>query len=145
MPSMSYDFSQLTWNFLGAALKGLISVKVARDEDSFTKQVGASGEVARARNKNRTGKVTFTVMQTSQANDIFSAAQQIDEGRIAAGVTGSGYGALEGRDPNGTTVVSAATAWVMKPADAEFAKELGQREWVLDCAELQMFIGGNPT
>lgn len=147
-PSLSFDPSQLTVTFLGAALHGWAEgtfLKAARNEESFFIQVGSDGEIARARNKNRSGRVTFTLQQTSTANDVLSAAQQLDEGRVAAGVSGKGYGALNIVDQNGSTIISAAVAWVTKPAEAEFSKELGHREWVLECAELVMFVGGNPT
>jgi hypothetical protein len=140
-PSLSFDPSQVIVAFLGTPLHGFIDgvfVKVSRNEEAFKLQVGADGEAARVRNRNRSGQVTITLQQTSVSNDVLSAAAALDE--LGSG----GVGALLIKDLNGSTLVSALSAWVRKVPDAELGKELGQREWVLETGTLAMFIGGNP-
>lgn len=140
MSTKTYDPSQVLASFLGAQISGFAEgtfIKVERDEAAFTKMTGADGEVARARNKNKGGKVTFTLMQSSASNDILSAAAAADE------LTGTGIGPLFIKDNLGTTVVVAANAWIEKVATAEFGKELGDREWVIDCASVEMLVGGS--
>lgn len=112
-------------------------VSAERENDSFTKQVGASGEVGRADNNDRTGTITLTLMQTSPDNDFLSGLNVADE------LNGSGVTNVLIRDANGTTLIESAESWVRKPATAEFSRELGTREWMIDCAELFMTIGGN--
>ena len=139
--SLTYDPSQVSVTFNGANIHGFIDssfIKVERDEAAFMLQVGADGEWARARNKNRAGKVTVTLQQTSVSNDTFSAAAKLDE--LGSG----GYGALIIKDLNGTSLVTAQAAWVEKIAPLDIAKELGQREWVLRAGSLDIFVGGNP-
>lgn len=139
MSTKTYDPSQVLCSFLGNQLSGFADgtfVKVSRDEAGFMKMTGADGEVARARNKNKGGKITFTLMQSSASNDILSAAAASDE------QTGTGIGALLIKDANGTTVVSVQNAWVEKLADSEFGKELGTREWSIDCDKIEMTVGG---
>jgi len=112
-------------------------ISADRENDSFTKQVGASGEVARANNNDMTGTITITLMQTSPDNDFLSGLVAADE------LNGSGITNVLVRDPNGTTLIESAESWIRKPATTEFSRENGTREWVIDCAELLMTIGGN--
>jgi hypothetical protein len=107
-------------------------VKVERDEDSFMKKTGADAEVARTRNLNKGGKVTVTLLQTSKSNAIMETILLADE------VTPAGAGVLPLMVKNamGYELHSAAEAWIKKPADSELGKEVGNREWVLDCAAL---------
>jgi hypothetical protein len=138
--SLTYDPSQVTVTFLGANIHGFIDgsfVKAERDEDAFFKQVGADGEWARAKNKNKGGKVTFILQQTSVSNDTMATAAKLDE------LGNGGHGALIIKDLNGTTLLNSKEAWVQKMAPLDLAKELGQREWVLDTGELDIFVGGN--
>ena len=44
---------------------------------------------------------------------------------------------------NGRTVVASAYAWIRKPAEVDNGKEIGNREWVLDTADMDIFIGGS--
>lgn len=111
-------------------------VKAARNEDTFTEQVGANGDVVHVRNRNRTGKVTFTLQDASPTNDAFSALAQADE------LTGLAFGSLMIKDLNGTTLIQAANARIQKYPDAEYAADAGTNDWVIMCAELEMNIGG---
>ena len=107
-------------------------VKVERNEDSFTPKVGADGEVARTRNLNRTGKVTVTLMQTSSTNPLLQAAIIADE----ATANGVAIFPLMVKDNSGNALWSAKEAWLTRPASTEGAREVGTREWVLECAQL---------
>ena len=137
----TYDPSQVVCTFLGSPITGYADgtfVKVDRAEDGFALKVGAAGEAARSRNKNKSGTISFTLMQTSPMNDILSAAADADE------LLGTGVGAAMVKDINGTTLVLAATAWIKKRPSVEFGKEVGDREWVLESDNLAQFtVGGS--
>ncbi len=139
MSVKTYDPSEILMSFLTSPIVGFADgtfVKVERDEAAFTKMTGADGEVARSRNKNKGGKITFTLAQWSPSNDILSAAALVDE------LSGTGVGPAFVKDNQGTTLALAANAWVEKMATAEFGKEQGNREWVIDCASIEFFVGG---
>lgn len=139
MGTRTYDPKNIIANVFGIPLTGWADgsfIKVTRDEDTFSKQVGAGGEIARTRNRNRGAKITFSLMATSPENDLLSAQAKLDE------ATGMGTGAVQIKDLNGTTQVDAAEAWISKPADVEFGKEVGAREWTIDVADLNTFAGG---
>jgi hypothetical protein len=110
-------------------------IEAERDEDSWMKKTGVDGEVSRAKNKNRGGKVTLTLMQTSPSNDILSAFQQADE------QAGTGVFTIVVRDANGATLLSAADAWVKKPPKLVFAKEVQAWQWTIDIGTFAFLVG----
>lgn len=113
-------------------------IEVARDGDSFTKYVGTDGEVCRVRNRNRSGSVTVHLAQTSLSNDALSALLAADE------LAGTGVRPLQLVDMSGTTIIGADRAWIRKPADSPFGKDIQDRTWVIDCGHLQPLVGGTP-
>jgi hypothetical protein len=136
---VTYDPAQIICSFLGNILIGFADgtfVKAERAEDQFMLKVGAGGESARARNRNRSGTIAFTLLATSPSNDILSAAATADE------LAGTGVGTVQVKDLNGLSLALAATAWVKKKPSVEFGKEVGTREWVLETNNLDIFVGG---
>lgn len=136
----NYDPARVVVTFKGIPIRGYMDgtfVSVERDEDSFEKAVGAAGDVTRVRNRNRAGRATLTLQQSSPTNDQLSATVLLDE------QTGLGYGPLMIKDLNGTTLASAAIAWLVRPASVSFADGAEGREWMIDCAELTLAVGGS--
>lgn len=136
----TYDPKNITMIFAGIIISGLAEdefVNAARMEDSFTMFAGADGEVTRAASRNKTGEVTFTVQQSADCNALLSALHALDE------ASGNGIGALIIKDIGGTTLLTAEKAWIVKPPDVAFGREVATREWKLHCAELIMLVGGN--
>ena len=111
-------------------------IKLERNEQAFNLKVGVTGEATRAKNNNRSGKVTITLMQSSSSNDDLSSFAAADE------LTNTGAVPVLIKDGSGTTVASAVTAWVQKYPSTEFQKEATTREWVMETDELLMFVGG---
>lgn len=111
-------------------------IEVERAEDAYMLTIGAWGEGARARNYNRSGTITFTLLQTSPINDLLSAAALKDE------LTGAGIGALFIKDIGGATLVSADNAWIKKVPTVSVGKEVETREWVIECESMNIFVGG---
>lgn len=140
----NYDPGRIIVTFRGILFQGVASgtfVNVERDTDTFSDEVGAYGDVVRVRSRDKRGTVKVTLLSSSLTNDALSVLHSRDEGNDDGG--GLGYGSLLIKDLNGTTLVSAKNAWLMKPADLEYGDEGGQREWTLKCAELNMFVGGS--
>lgn len=135
----NYDPALVTVTFKGVIIRGYADgtfVNVARDEDTFSKSSGAGGDTVRVRNRNRNGKITITLQAESPTNDQLSAIASLDES------TGLGIGSVQVKNGNGTTLCGSAKAWLVKPADTEYAKDAGTREWQIDCHELKMLVGG---
>ena len=112
-------------------------VKVARSTDNFTLSVGADGEPSRVHSPDKSGTITVTLQQTSDSNDVLSALSIADDLSLRGTVP------VLVKDNNGRTLVESNTAWVKKLPDSEYSKEMSQREWVLECAELNILVGGN--
>lgn len=137
---LQYDPASVTVVFAGKILDGYADgtfVSIERNSDSWALKVGADGKGTRVRTNDRSGKVTLTLMQSSAANDILSGLASADE------LTGKAAAPLLVRDGSGRTVAAAATAWIVKPAPAEFSKEASTRAWVFETDILTPFIGGN--
>jgi hypothetical protein len=114
-------------------------VRVERDEDAFTKKVGADGECTRTRNRNRCGSVVVTLMQTSASNLVLAGLLTADE----LATTGVSILPLTVKDNAGNTLHTALNAWVKKSPVSEFAKEAGPREWTIDTGPMVNVEGGN--
>jgi len=139
MPSQTYDPQKVVLSVVGNAIVGFAAgtfVKCSRDEDAFTKTVGAGGDVARTRNANRSGSIEITLLASSPSNDVLSALAAKDE------LSGTGVGPAMIKDGSGTALASAQNCWVKKLPDFERAKELGETVWLIDCDVLSMTIGG---
>lgn len=135
----TYDPKLVVCTFGGIILGGFVDgtfIEAERDEDAFTRKVGAAGEACWVRNNNRGGMVTFTCMQDSLTNDALSAFAQVDD-RLGRGVQ-----FFFMKDLTGTSLVHAGQARIKKLPKLERGKELAEVKWELDCADLDIFLGG---
>lgn len=112
-------------------------VTIALDEPAYVKKVGTDGKVTRAKSNNDAGTVTIRLDQASASNDYLSGLALLDKS------SGTGVVPILIRDANGRTLISAESAWVQKMPDTEQSNESLDREWVLDCGPMDMFVGGN--
>ncbi len=138
-----HDPNKVLMTFKGINIVGVAEgtyVAVERAADGKTMKVGSQGDVAVTKNRNRTGSVTFTLMEGSPTNADLSKVYNDDENDVA-----DGNGSLMITDLNGTTVYKASTAWIRKLPKGEHGNESGNREWVIDCAKLLMVVGGSST
>jgi hypothetical protein len=134
----NYDPQRVVGSFRGIPFLAYMDgtfLSVARTEDAFTPQVGATGDVTRVRSRDRSGTVTLTLQAASPSNTLLSAVAVEDE------LFGTGFGPLMIKDLNGDTLVQAEVAWIQKLPDTEFSDEASGREWVFACAELFMHVG----
>ncbi|SKB05112.1 phage structural protein [Sporosarcina newyorkensis] len=95
-------------------------INVERDEESYTAHVGAKGEVARARNANKMGKITVTLSQDSPSNSILSKMAR-GKDTFSVSVVDQNFGSTSGGND----------CWIEKPPNLEFGKEISEREWII--------------
>jgi hypothetical protein len=112
-------------------------VKGARDEDAFSYTPSTSGGGTRTKSSSRAGKVTLTLQQSSESNKVLSALIKKDEDSSDAIVP------ILIRDNSGFTVIKAESAYLVKWPDFELSKELADHEYVFQCENLDIFLGGN--
>jgi hypothetical protein len=118
----------------GVAIEGFgetDAVSVEVDEDSWVKSYGADGEAVRSRTNADGARFTVTLRQTAEANAILQAALLVDQ------LTGSGVFAISIFDPSVGEEVFAEEAWIVKSPTKSWAKAVGDRQWMIDCAVLR--------
>jgi len=136
----TYDPSEVSVIVDGNIIEGGIEgdfVGVARDEESFSYQPDINGGGTRSKNPNKAGKITIRIKSSSPSNAVLSSLQNADE------LNGSGIVTALVKDNSGNDLHGAESAYVIKPADANYSKESGEREYVLQCEHLKMYNGGN--
>lgn len=140
MAVKTYDPKQVSLIVGGKIISGYTDgtfISAERNEQMFNLKVGVDGIGTRAKTNNQSGKITITLHQSSNSNDDLSAFAAADE------LSNAGAVPILLRDASGRTLASALTAWVQKLANAEFAKEVSNRVWVLETDQLLLFDGGN--
>lgn len=111
------------------------AIKIVRTAEAYSKTVGMDGDTSRVKNSDRSGECTLTLAQTSPSNDFLTA--------MANATSDGDVGRLTVTDIYSGSEYSSAYVWVKKPADVEYGKSLSNREWVLECADLDMNTKGS--
>lgn len=114
-------------------------IKVSRDEEAFTKKVGADGEVTRAKSNNQAGSIEITLDLASPSNDALSALATADELTNTGAVPVS---LLLIGNSSGKPLVATEAGWVKKKPDMGFSKKAEDRTWVIDCAAMDFNPAG---
>jgi hypothetical protein len=114
-------------------------IQIERASDTFTKTVGAGGDVARAKSNDRSGRVTLTLMNTSPTNDFLSGQALADE------LDNSGKFVFSATEIAGTTVIQGSEAWVVKPSAIQRSKNIDTTVWAIDIAQMNVVVGSLPV
>lgn len=136
----TYDPSQVIVTINGANMSGFADgtfVTIERDEQSFTKVIGADGTSSRSKTSNRSGMLTITLAQTSPSNDILSALLAQDEASSDAVFS------VQVKDNSGDSRVFSGTGWVQGMPSIEYGKDMSNREWVIELVDMEFNIAGN--
>ncbi|AWH88024.1 phage structural protein [Limnobaculum parvum] len=115
------------------------AITVKRAAQLYTTKVGIDGGVARVRNANKSGAIELKLLQTSKVNDELSELFYVDN----FNEDGSPVLSVSVNDGNGRTLCSAGQAWLKALPEISFGDSVGARSWVLECADLKIFVGGN--
>lgn len=141
MPAATYDPASVivTWGSL--TLSGFAPdtfANVERAEDAVVTTVGADGFGCHVINRNRSGTVTVTLMQSSLTNSALSRLANLDE------QTGDVSYPLVVKDIRSDATLCVAHASKIKKMPASsFGKELGTREWAFTSTRIDISVGGN--
>jgi hypothetical protein len=114
-------------------------IKIKPKSPQFTTKVGADGEVARSRSNDHRHEIEITTLQTSDANLILSTLHILDQNAP----NGAGVAAFLCEDMQGTSLHAAAECWIVEAPEVEYAAEIKERVWKLECAFMVNFVGGN--
>ncbi|MDR2952562.1 MAG: DUF3277 family protein [Treponema sp.] len=136
----NYDPKKVILTFGGVPITGFTEGTfigiAANDSDAFKKKVGADGEVGRAQSNDNTHNVTITLMQSSASNDYLSNIFNADR------LSGTQMLPLSITDLNGKSLRSWPQAWIKGDPNWDFAKELSDRQWVLDTGQAATNVNG---
>ena len=136
----TYAPDMVVMNFGPSLITGFSSgsiITVEREVESFSKRVGAQGDTTRVRSANISGRVTIRLKQVADSNRILSSILNMDE------LFGSGKFPLYVADTGGSSLFSAAEAWIVKNPLVDFSDDESPREWIFDCSNLIMNHGSN--
>lgn len=136
----SYDPKSVVISVGGVPISGFADgtfLEVTADTQQFTKSVGADGFTTRVKSNNYGGVMTITLAQSSPSNDVLSGFLALDRA-LNAGVV-----PVLVKDMSGSTLFFAGTAWIQQFPDVVFGNEINTRAWILDLADMEIFVGGN--
>jgi len=133
-PVKEYDPKSVTIMVAGKAISGFAEgadfVSIDRDMESWTKTVGAGGEVARARTRDQSGKITLSLLQTSESNSHLESLMYADDnlggGQFTVNVY---YNQFNG-------AVQSDASWITKPPTVTYGEGIATRTWVIECARI---------
>ncbi len=111
-------------------------IKASFNEDLYSLEIGADGSGCRIRNANESGRFEITLLKSSMSNDLLSAQAALDR------QTGQGVVPVQVKDGNGAAVASGRNVWIVKIADLERGKELGDVTWILETDKLNLTNAG---
>lgn len=133
MEVKTYDPSQGSLILGGAIIGSWRTVAVVEDEDGVTFDTDTnSGEATRTFNSSKLGTFTVTLPQASSDNAVMSAF------KAAKSLISCVF-----KDNSGLSLHVMPLGTVVKSADAEYAKEAGDREWLVRGNLDVNVIGGN--
>lgn len=142
MTLRTYDPNEVSIIFGGIVVEGFADgtfLSVESNEDAFSLQVGTDGEGTRSRTSNKSGRATFTLMQSSASNQALSALHNLDISTPA----GDGIVPLLIKDNSGTSLYAAEKAWIVRQPTSGFGREAESREWIVETDLMIHTIGGN--
>lgn len=138
-----YNGGDVSAVFNGIMLSGTADkafVTIATNEDAYSLQVGVNGDACRSQSNNNSAKITISLGQWDANNALMSALHALDK----LSGSGDGVGTLLVKDNSGYSLHVAETAWITKMPDAEYGREAGSRDWVLETNSLDVnMVGGN--
>jgi hypothetical protein len=130
----TYDPSQVSIIAGGSIINSWNTVSVELDEDEQFATVGTSGEVTRTINASSLGTITLTVPQSSADNAALQA--------LATAKSVFPFSILD-KSGSGLSNHVMAEAFISKRPTAEYAKEHGEREWIIKGSLTTNLVSGN--
>lgn len=111
-------------------------ITVEGGEDTWTKTTGCDDQTTRVKHNATDGSIHVFLQQTSPSNDYLTGLYNIDK------ASSQGTFPVMFKDQLGTTMASSGKAWIRALPQFGRGKDLKTIEWVIDCAQLNRFIGG---
>jgi hypothetical protein len=115
-------------------------LEVKQNDGEMRAILGTEGEVARVYNGDPRGTITLTLSQLSDANSVLMGHYR-DAQSAEARSQGKGQFPIQVKSLDGTEMHHGALAWVRRPPAFTSGSEAGEREWVIEVADLGTDLG----
>jgi len=113
------------------------AITMERNNDSASHKVGADGEMTVSISADRTGRLAFNLMQTSDSNTYLSALINAQENDAFVPIF------VQYKDTRGKDIVSATQGYLTRPATMTRGANANEQEWVIVTERLDMLhLGG---
>lgn len=112
-------------------------IQLARINDSAAHNIGTDGEMTISVSADRSGTVTFRIMQTSDSNSYLSALINAQENGAFVPIF------VQFKDTKGNDLGSGTQGYITKPADMTRGTNAQPQEWVIVVERLDLLhLGG---
>ena len=140
----THDARNVVSVFAGLPLSGGYAkdeyLNIEQTNDSYSIQVGSTGEVCRTRMNDRSGMATVSLQGSSLLNDAMSTILELDR------LTNAGVGPFMAKDLNSLALAISPDAWIKKPPAMVYSgAEVSDVAWPIQLTDVEMFIAGQLT
>ena len=139
MAHKTFDPSQLSVVFGTSAMVGFAEdtmISVETEDQQYNDNTDIHGNVTRYKVNRNTARITLTLTESSVSNDVLSNYAELDRASDA------GSFPIMIKDPNGTTLFSSTSGYVLQKPSVDFGMEAKNREWQIKATNVSNFIGG---
>lgn len=133
----TYSPQDVTLIIGGYQVKGWESISFRRNSDGYTSIQGIRGKNTRVINKNTSATLIIPILQTEQANDVFSSIHELDM------ENGTGRIALTLNDKGGNSVFSSNEAYIAGYPEVIYSGDAEYRAWKIMCDSSKFYVGSN--
>ena len=139
MAHKTFDPSQLSVVFGTTAIDGWAEdtmINIETEDQQYNDSTDIHGNVTRYKVNRNTALITLTLTEASPSNDVLSSYAELDK------VSDAGSFPIMIKDPNGTTLFSSTSGYIIQKPAVEFGMEAKTREWQIKATNVSNFIGG---
>ena len=135
----TYAPHQVTLAFGGYPLTGWNTISLRKNAPGYTAVRGIRGKNTRFRNTDTSATISFSCLQTGEANDIMSDIHREDLRTGAARIS------LTLKDGSGSSVFHSSEGFIVDFPEVTFSGEFEYRVWTIYClsSEVDWNVGGN--
>lgn len=135
----TYDPSSVILAFGGYPLTGWNSISIRKNSPGYVIDRGIRGKHTRHRNTDTSATITFSCIQTGEANDILSDIHRVDL------QTGLGRIDLTLKDLSGSSLFHSSEAFIADFPESRYSADFEYRIWTIVCltTDADWNVGGN--
>ena len=134
----TYSPSDVTLVFGGYPLTGWNTITLTKNQPRYNAVRGIRGKNTRYRNKDMSTTISFSCLQTGEANDIMSEIHRQDYAYGTARIS------LTLKDPNGMMLFHSDEGFITDFPEVVFSGQFEYRVWTIYCLTADSYrVGGN--